>query len=158
MSALLALIPGKDLFYGAVIVALLAAGGYEVHHLKAEGAAAEVKVVQAASAKAQAAAAKQIADLNSQHAASIAAIQEKQSADLKVAAAQSADLASRLRNYQANRGCPHPVLGGAAATPAPGAAGSSSVDEALAGVIAAAAHDHAIVVAERTERDGLTGK
>lgn len=154
----LSLVPIKDWLYVGAIVALLIGFGVFVHHERSLGAAAEVRVVQEASAKVQAAAAKQVAALNSQHAATVAAIQEKQSADLKAAAAQSASLASRLRQYRANRSCPGPVLAGTPAAPAAGAAGPSSVDEAVAGVIAAAAHDNAIVIAERAERDSLTGK
>lgn len=166
MSALLALIPGKDLAYGAAIIALLIGFGVFVHHERSLGAAAEVKVVQEASAKVQAAAAKQIAELNTQHAATVAAIQETQSVQLKAAAADSATLSQRLRNYEARNRCPNPVLGSPAspdpsAYTGPGSAGStaqSPVDAALAALIAAAEHDNAVLVAERAERDSLTGK
>lgn len=166
MTALLALIPGKDWLYCGAIAALLVGFGVYTHHERSLGAAAEVKVVQQASAKVQAAAAKQIATLNAQHAASVAAIQETQSAQLKAAAADSATLAGRLRNYEARNRCPNPVLGSPAspdpsAYTGPGSAGStaqSSVDAALAALIAAAEHDNAVLVAERAERDSLTGK
>lgn len=161
MSALLALIPGKDLAYGAAIIALLIGFGVFVHHERSLGAAAEVKVVQEASAKVQAAAAKQIAELNTQHAATVAAIQETQSVQLKAAAADSATLSQRLRNYQASHSCPGPVLGGAA-SPDPsaytGPGRVSGVEAAIEQLIAAAEHDNAVINAERAERDSLTGK
>lgn len=161
MGALLALIPGKDWLYGGIIVALLVGFGWYTHRERSIGAANEVKVVQAASAKVQAAAAKQIADLNTQHAATVAAIQETQSVQLKAAAADSATLAGRLRNYEANRSCPRPVLAGSPAAPTGSASSpgsNSSVESAVEQVIAAAEHDNAVIDAERAERDSLTGK
>lgn len=106
MGALLALIPGKDWLYGGIIVALLIGFGWYTHRERSIGAANEVKVVQAASAKVQAAAAKQIATINAQHAATVAAIKVVQNAQLQIAAIDSAVLTQRLRNYEANRSCP----------------------------------------------------
>ena len=54
MGALLALIPTKDAIYGALILCIVLFGVYEVHHLKAEGAAHEVAALAASSAKLQA--------------------------------------------------------------------------------------------------------
>lgn len=161
MSALLTLIPIKDWLYIGAFVLLGAGVAYERHHLLAEGAAHERATVQAASVKAAEAAAKQVATLNSQHIAAIAAIQEKQSVQLKAAAADSATLSQRLRNYQASHSCPGPVLGGAA-SPDPsaytGPGRVSGVEAAIEQLIAAAEHDNAVIVAERAERDSLTGK
>ena len=161
MTALLSLIPLKDWLYGGLIVALLIGFGWYTHRERSIGAANEVKVVQAASAKVQAAAAKQIATINAQHAATVAAIKVVQNAQLQIAAIDSAVLTQRLRNYEANRSCPRPVLAGSPAAPT-GSASSpgsdSSVESAVEQVIAAAEHDNAVIDAERAERDSLTGK
>ena len=49
MGALLALIPTKDLVYGALIAILLAFGVYERHHLITEGATHELAALKASS-------------------------------------------------------------------------------------------------------------
>lgn len=49
MGALLALIPTKDLVYGALIAILLAFGIYERHHLITEGATHELAALKASS-------------------------------------------------------------------------------------------------------------
>jgi hypothetical protein len=59
MAALLALIPSRDWFYGAAIVALLMALSYERH----EGAAHETAALAASTAKLQAETSKQTAEL-----------------------------------------------------------------------------------------------
>lgn len=152
---MLALIPIKDWIYGAII---LAVGLFAWHtYSKYETAVKYAENVKAATVQVEANVKKAIDDLNTTHAAVLAAIQEKQNADLQTAAAQSADLAQRLRNYQATR-CPSAVLGSAAPAAPSGAASTGSVDDAVAGVIAAAAHDNAVIAAERAERDSLTGK
>jgi len=63
MGALLALIPGKDLAYGAIIVALLAAFGAYTIHERHIGAAHETAALKASSDKLIAQTAKQTADL-----------------------------------------------------------------------------------------------
>jgi hypothetical protein len=63
MGALLALIPGKDLAYGAIIVALLAAFGAYTIHERHIGAAHETAALKASSAKLQAETDKKTADL-----------------------------------------------------------------------------------------------
>ena len=64
MGALLALIPTKDAIYGALILCIVLFGVYEVHHLKAEGAAHEMAALKASSDKLQLPqTAKQTADL-----------------------------------------------------------------------------------------------
>jgi hypothetical protein len=155
MLALLSGLGIKDIFYGVLIMVAISWGGWTYHKY-------ESAVTYAANAKAQtveaiATAQRAIDDLNKQHAATVAAIQVTQDAQLKTAAAQSADLAQRLRQYQAAR-CPSAVLGSTAPAAPSGAAGAGSVDEAVQGIIAAAAHDHAVITAERAERDSLTGK
>ena len=53
MGALLALIPGKDLVYGALIVTLIAFGAYERHHLIAEGQQHELAALKLSSDRLQ---------------------------------------------------------------------------------------------------------
>jgi len=153
----LSLIPIKDWIYLGAIVALLSVFGWYTVHERHIGAQHELEAVQKASAKTQAEAQAQIDELDKSYTATLAAVQEKQDEQLKTAAATAADLSSRLRNYEAhNRACP--VLPGTAAPAASGVAAPDSVTEAVAGVIAAAEHDLAVIDAERQERDALTGK
>jgi hypothetical protein len=63
MGALLALIPGKDLLYGALLVAFIAFGVYERHHLIAEGQQHELAALQASSDRLQKQTAAQTATL-----------------------------------------------------------------------------------------------
>jgi hypothetical protein len=63
MGALLALIPGKDLVYGALIVMLIAAGVYERHHLIAEGQQHELAALKASSDRLEKQTAAQTAEL-----------------------------------------------------------------------------------------------
>ena len=63
MGALLALIPGKDLAYGAIIVALLAGFGWYTIHERNIGKAHEAAALAASSAKLQAETDKKTADL-----------------------------------------------------------------------------------------------
>ena len=166
MGALLALIPGKDWLYGGIIVALLVGFGWYTHRERSIGAANELAAVQTASAKEQENAREAIIALNAHYAATVAAIQETQNVQLKAAAADSATLAGRLRNYEANRSCPRPVLAGSPAAPTGSASSpgsdssveSGSVESDLEALIAAAEHDNAAITAERAERDSLTGK
>lgn len=161
MGALLALIPGKDWLYGGIIVALLIGFGWYTHRERSIGAANELAAVQTASAKEQENAREAIIALNAHYAATVAAIKVVQNAQLQIAATDSAVLTQRLRNYEANRSCPRPVLAGSPAASA-GSASSpgsdSSVESAVERVIAAAEHDNAVIDAERAERDSLTGK
>lgn len=53
MGALLAMIPGKDLVYGAMIVALIVFGVYERHHLIAEGQQHELVALKLSSDRLQ---------------------------------------------------------------------------------------------------------
>jgi hypothetical protein len=63
MGALLAMIPGKDLVYGALIVALLIFGVYERNHLIAEGAQHELAALKLSSDRLQKQTAAQTAEL-----------------------------------------------------------------------------------------------
>lgn len=63
MTALLALIPGKDMLYGALITALLAFGVYERHHLIAEGQQHELAALKLSSDRLQKQTAAQTAEL-----------------------------------------------------------------------------------------------
>jgi hypothetical protein len=155
MMALLGGLGIKDIFYGVLVTIALTWGGWTYH--KYEAAVTYAANAKAATVQVEANVRKAIDDINTTHAAVLAELQVTQNAQLKTAAAQSADLAQRLRNYTAHR-CPSPVLGGASPAAASGTAGPSSVDEATASVIAAAAHDNAVTMAERGERDSLIGK
>lgn len=167
MGVLLSFIPQKDIFYGALLLLALAAGAYEVHHLKAEGAAHEISALQASSAKLQAEAAKQIAENTANYAATVAAVTEKADADYKVSAAQHESDAQRLRDYDAYRRS-HPAVGGpasAAAIADAGKSGATGIDDKFAsleqvalGVAGSNAHLAIALMACMQERDGLTGK
>lgn len=160
MLALLSLIPTKDFIYGSAIVALLAIFGAYTLHERRLGAAHEAAAVATASAKTQAAADAKIKALEDEYTAQLDIIVEKQSADIQAAADNSASLAARLRYYEANH-CTHTVLPSAPASAPSGAAGpsgASGVEAAIEQLIAASEHDNAVIVAERAERDSLTGK
>jgi hypothetical protein len=155
VGAMLSALGIKDIVYGVLIAAALAYGGWTYH--KYESAVAYAATAKAETAQVQKAAALAIQNSQNDYAAKLAATQETQNAQLKAAAASSATLAARLRQYQANR-CPNPVLGSAAAAASGGVADTGSVESALEQLAAAAAHDNAVIVAERAERDSLTGK
>jgi hypothetical protein len=155
MLALLSGLGIKDIFYGVLITVAISWGGWTYH--KYEAAVTYARNAQTETAIVQADAKAALAAKDADYAAKLAATKVTHDAQLKAAAAQSADLAQRLRNYQAGR-CTRDVLPGAASSASGAAAGTSSVDEAIAGVIAAAAHDNAVIEAERAERDSLTGK
>jgi len=157
MGALFALIPFRDKLWAAGVIALVAFGWYEYVHLQHVGAAKQLAAEQAASKKVLAAANQNIMDLADLYQKQITAIQEQQNVQLKAAADSSADLAARLRVALAAGGkCP--VLQGAPAAAPSEATGAGSIADAVAGLAAAAAHDNAIIQAERAERDALTGK
>lgn len=155
VSALLAAFGLKDLVYGALIAAALAWGGWTYH--KYEAAVTYAADARAETASVLKAAQQTIQDDQTDYASKLKTIEASYASSLTVANAQSADLVSRLRLYQAAR-CPSAVLQGAPAAPASAAAGPSSVINAVAGLISAAIKDNATCVAERAERDALTGK
>ena len=63
MGAILSMIPGKDLVYGALIVTLIAFGAYERHHLIAEGQQHELAALKLSSDRLQKQADQQTAEL-----------------------------------------------------------------------------------------------
>jgi len=167
MGALLALIPGKDLLYGGAIVALLLFGAYEVHHLKAEGAAKEVAALKASSDTLQVTVARENAALASNYAATVAAITEKADENDKASAAQHESDAQRLRDYDAYRSS-HPAVesAGSGAQPAPaGAPSDNGVERSLSSLeqvaldLAGALRDDTNALSScMADRDGLAGK
>ncbi len=167
MGALLSFIPGKDLVYGGIIIALILSGIYEVHHLKAEGAAHEIAALQKSSAALQADAAKQVAETATNYATTVATITEKADEDAKASTAQHESDAQRLREYDAYRS-QHPALASAGSgsnDAAKGAPGDNGVERSLDGLeqvalnLAAALRGDQDALAEcMADRDGLVGK
>lgn len=151
MGALLGLVPLKDWIYLGLIAAILAGGAYEYHHIQALQAAKDA----AADAKVAVAAEVQKAADTAAYTAATKTIQETLNAQLTQANATAGDLTRRLRDFEARR-CA--VLPGPAPAPAAGAGTPSSVEGALGRLIGAAEHDVAVINAERSERDALTGK
>jgi hypothetical protein len=155
MGALLALVPFRDWLYAAAIISLGLFAWHTYH--KYEVAVAYAATVKTESAATEAKARAAIAAADDYYATTLKTIQETANVNIKVAQDQSTALAGRLRQYAADH-CGNTVLGSSASATPTGAPGASSVDEAVSGVISAAAHDNAIVLAERAERDSLTGK
>jgi hypothetical protein len=154
MLALLSGLGIKDIFYGVLITVAISWGGWTYH--KYEAAVTYARDAKAETAQVQA----NIDTINARHAANLAAIQERYHASLQAAQSTSASLAGKLRNYTAHS-CPGSVLpsAGTPASGAPaGAGGAGSVEQSLEQLISAAAHDNAVIAAERAERDSLTGK
>ena len=167
MPALLALIPVKDWIYAGLGVALLAFGGYEIHHLKAEGAAHEVAALQKSSAELTAKAVAHNAEIGKAYVASAAKITGDLNAQIDIANAQHTSDAQRLRDYDTYRR-QHPAV---ASTGSPGGApvaGTSSAGQGedfvselgLAGVsLADSLRDvNAALSACTADRNSLTGK
>ncbi len=97
MIALLKLIPPKDFFYAAAILALIALGVRERFHLLGEGRLREAASVAQASERLQAKAAADIINTNVQHAAEVAKVKaDYENARQADAAAHVSD-AERLR-------------------------------------------------------------
>ncbi len=167
MPGLLSLIPLKDWVYGALIAALLAFGVYEVNHLKAEGAAHEVAVLQASSAKLTADAQKQVVATATAYAKSLTKVKGDLDEQVKTAAVQHDSDAQRLRDYDAYRR-QHAALGsagGGSGSQSAGASSAISVDDVLAGMEQAGlslASANRLAAAALTacaaERESLTGK
>ena len=163
MGALLALIPVKDWFYGAIF-ATLAVMGWHFYD-KYETAVNYATTVKAESKQALATAQQTIKDNDAAHAATVAAMETQHANDIAAALVQhNADL-SRLRAAAPGQG--RTVLGGAAAPGESGIAGADGytgmgnlpghtvVCEGLADALRA---DDDILADERAERDSLTGK
>ena len=165
--ALLGLIPVKDWIYGLLIAGLIAFGVYEVHHLKAEGAAKEVAALQVSSDKLQAAAAKQVAATAASYSATLSTVTENLDAQVKAAATQHTADALRLQNFDAYRRS-HPQVGspgGGPSAQSPGtsvAAGTSdyltSLGQVALSFAGANADAASALSACMADRDALTGK
>jgi len=158
MGALLALIPGKDWLYGALIVG----GGVLCWHFydKYENAVNYAVTVKAESVQAQKDAAKQIADLTTAYNTGLAANKAIYENELKVAAVQHASDTERLRGLAATRNS-DPVLQGSAGTAAEAAAWASrlgALESISAGLADALRQDDAAATECRRDRDSLTGK
>jgi hypothetical protein len=167
MGALLALIPGKDLFYGGAIIALLLFGVYEYKHIEAKGAAHEIAALQASSKTLTDAATKQVAETAANYATTVAAITEKADENDKASAAQHESDAQRLRDYDAYRSS-HPALESAGSGTQPQAAGTpgdngverslSSLEQVALDLAGSLRDDQNALSACMADRDGLTGK
>lgn len=158
MSALLALIPGKDWFYGALIIggAVLCWHFYD----KYESAVNYAATVKQESAQALADAKKTIADLTTSYDAARKADKETYDKALADAAVQHATDTERLRGLAAARASDS-VLSGASGLTAAIAAWSDRLSrvEGISGRLAdALRQDDAAALACYADRDALTGK
>jgi hypothetical protein len=124
MPALLALIPIKDWFYGAIIVGLLLFGWHEVEHLKAEGAAHEVAALKVSSDKLVAQEAAHVALVAKNYAAAAAATTETLNAQIQTASTQHAADLKRVQDFADYRRS-HPDVA-SATQPAAGAGTSGT--------------------------------
>lgn len=167
MLALLKLIPIKDWLYTGIIAALLIGFWYYTVHERELGAAREMAALQASSAKLQVAAQKQVAETAANYATTLNTIQEKQSDEIKMAAAQHDADARSLLYYDTYRRL-HPALGSPASGPGTAGAGSSvaptddgrfsSLEQVALGLAGAARSDAGSLTACMADRDALTGR
>ena len=164
---LLALIPIKDWFYGAVIVGLILFGIHEVNHLKAEGAAHEVAALKVSSDKLIAQETAHVALVAKTYAASAAKTTETLDEQTQATAAAQSDAAQRLSDFNAYRRSHSAVAsaGGAGANQGAGtdSGGSdserlSSLEQVALDLAGAAAAGRNALSACMAERDALTGK
>ena len=164
---LLALIPIKDWFYGAVIVGLILFGIHEVNHLKAEGAAHEVAALKVSSDKLIAQETAHVALVAKTYAASAAKTTETLDEQTQATAAAQSDAAQRLSDFNAYRRS-HPTVasaGGAGGSAGQGTGSGGSDSERLSSLEQVALDLAGAVAAGRNalsacmaERDALTGK
>ena len=167
MAALLSLIPGKDIFYGALIIALLLFGWHEVNHLKAEGATKEVAALKISSDKLVAQEAAHVALVAKTYAAAAANTQGKLDAQIQANTALASNDANRVREYNAYRS-QHPAMASAGGTVGSSGqgTGSASQSEDFAGELGQAGvsladalrDSNAALGACMKDRDDLTGK
>jgi hypothetical protein len=158
MGALLALIPAKDWFYGAVVATLGVLGWH--FYDKYQDAVHTAAALKAESVTALAAANKQIADLTTTYNANLKTLEDHADAQLQAAAAVHAADASSLRKLATDRGT-SPVLQGASGTGAEAAAWASLLGrvELISSNLANALRNDDIAALEcYAERDALTGK
>lgn len=164
---LLALIPSKDWFYGALIVGLILFGIHEVNHLKAEGAAHEVAALKVSSDKLIAQETAHVALVAKTYAASAAKTTETLDEQTQATAAAQSDAAQRLSDFNAYRRS-HPTVAsaggaGGSAGQGTGSGGSdserlSSLEQVALDLAGAAAAGRNALSACMAERDALTGK
>ena len=164
---LLALIPIKDWFYGAVIVGLILFGIHEVNHLKAEGAAHEVAALKVSSDKLISQETAHVALVAKTYAASAAKTTETLDEQTQATAAAQSDAAQRLSDFNAYRRS-HPTVAsaggaGGSAGQGTGSGGSdserlSSLEQVALDLAGAAAAGRNALSACMAERDALTGK
>ncbi len=167
MGALFALIPTKDLIYGALVVLLIAFGVYERHHLIAEGEQHELAALKLSSSRLQAAAQKQVAATAADYANTLSTVKGDLDAQLQTAAAIHASDAQRLRDIDADRS-KHAALasaGNGQGSVGQGSTGSSANEHGVADLeqvalsLADAGREvSAALTACVNERNGLTGK
>jgi hypothetical protein len=153
MGALLALVPLRDWFYGAIAAAAVIFA-LDLHH-KLEVA----NTIRTESAAAAAAAKKTITDNTAAYSAALSTIEAQYAKDTAAASQQhNADLA-RLRARAA--GQTGPVLPGASGTPAAGPAGDegfSGLGSVALRLVDALRADDAALNACYADRSALTGK
>src|ERR1700675_4685145 len=165
MGAILSLIPIKDWIYGAIIAGLIAFGFYEVHHLKAEGAAHEVAALKESSDKLIAQETAHVALVAKTYAAQAAKTTETLDEQTQATAAAQSDAAQRLRNYDAYRRS-HPDVartGQPATDAAVSGAGEvvqrfSRMEQVALQLIGAAANSRDALTSFMTDRVVMTGK
>jgi len=158
LASILALIPTKDWFYGALIASLGLLGWH--FYDKYEDAIKYAATVKAESVATLADAKKTIADQTASYSANLQKVLDN---DAKIAAANitanSADLDSLRRIAALNSS--NPVLQGASGTAAEAAAWASRLGqvESISADLANALRNDDLAVSEcRAERDSLTGK
>ena len=158
MEALLALIPTKDWFYGALVVGIAVLGWH--FYDKYTDAVNYANTVKAESATAKAAAEKQIADLTTAYNTGLKANELIYENELKTAAEQHATDTERLRNAATARNS-DPVLQGASGLDAAVAAWSGRLgrlESISSGLADALRQDDAAASQCWNNRDALTGK
>jgi hypothetical protein len=144
MGALLSVFGLKDLAYAALIAGVLAYGVYEVHHLRAEGAAHELAALKVSSDKLTEQNAKDVAAKESTWAAESKRIGDQYEATIKLQSSAISTLDSQLRHATAAASsgkAPVPGHPTASAESDGPTHLSRSVEGALEGVVAGANHD-----------------
>ena len=158
LAGLLALIPTKDWFYGALVIGLAVLGWH--FYDKYETAVNYVATVKTESAAALATANKTIADNKADYATNLQKVQDNAAAQVAANNAANALTVSRLLTAAAARQA-NPVLQGASGTAAEAAAWASIVGrlERISQGLAAAVRNDDLAANECwAERDSLTGK
>lgn len=162
-KALMGFLPQADILYVILFLGAAGVGGYYLH--KYHAAIEFESTVKAESTQALADAKRTIATNEADYKAKLAAEKLSHANDNLAAVQQHNDDVARLRAAAARQA--HTSLGGTA-TAAAGTASGSSSPASLSGLPEhavvcqrlsdALAHDDDILIAERAERDSLTGK